>query len=48
MGLELSKMVISCSRVEPNYEGVLMENYGRNGKKIFQLFLGGNGHSSLG
>ena len=48
MGLVLSTMVISCSRVEPNYEGVLMENYGRNGKADFQLFLDDNGQSSLG
>ena len=30
----------SCSRVEPNYEGVLMENYGRNGKSDFKSVLG--------
>ena len=28
-------MMNGCSRVEPNYEGVLMENYGRNGKADF-------------
>lgn len=30
----------SCSRVEPNYEGVLMENYGRNGKSDFKTVTG--------
>ncbi|AQY23006.1 SPFH domain-containing protein [Riemerella anatipestifer] len=30
----------SCSRVEPNYEGVLMENYGRNGKQDFHTVTG--------
>lgn len=29
-----------CSRVEPNYEGVLMENYGRNGKDDFRTVTG--------
>jgi regulator of protease activity HflC (stomatin/prohibitin superfamily) len=30
----------SCSRVEPNYEGVLMTNYGRNGKDDFKSVAG--------
>lgn len=30
----------SCSRVEPNYEGVLMEGYGRNGKSDFKIVTG--------
>lgn len=33
-------LVISCSRVEPNYEGVLMSNYGRNGKSDFTVVTG--------
>lgn len=33
-------MVNSCSRVEPNYEGVLMSNYGRNGKEDFKSVTG--------
>lgn len=33
-------VLASCSRVEPNYEGVLMENYGRNGKSDFQIVTG--------
>jgi regulator of protease activity HflC (stomatin/prohibitin superfamily) len=32
--------VSSCSRVEPNYEGVLMTNYGRNGKTDFTRVTG--------
>lgn len=30
----------SCSRVEPNQAGVLMENYGRNGKSDFSVVSG--------
>lgn len=30
----------SCERVEPNFEGVLMENYGRNGKEDFKTVKG--------
>lgn len=30
----------SCSSVEPNYEGVLMENYGRNGESDFKSVTG--------
>lgn len=30
----------SCSRVEPNYVGVFMENYGKNGKSDFSLQTG--------
>ena len=30
----------SCSRVEPNQAGVLMENYGRNGKSDFTVVSG--------
>jgi len=33
-------LVNSCSRVEPNYEGVLMTNYGRNGKTDFRSVTG--------
>lgn len=32
--------LMSCSRVEPNYEGVLMQNYGRNGKTDFSVVTG--------
>lgn len=30
----------SCERVKPNYQGVLMENYGKNGKPDFKLVKG--------
>ncbi|WP_018676445.1 SPFH domain-containing protein [Riemerella columbina] len=36
----ISVALASCSRVEPNYEGVLMENYGRNGKEDFHTVTG--------
>ena len=32
--------IISCTRVEPNYVGVLMENYGKSGKSDFSLQKG--------
>lgn len=32
--------MISCSRVAPNFEGVLMTNYGRNGMGDFKLVSG--------
>lgn len=38
--LTISLTLFSCSRVEPNYEGVLMENYGRNGKADFHAVTG--------
>jgi regulator of protease activity HflC (stomatin/prohibitin superfamily) len=34
---------IGCNRVQPNYEGVLMRNYGRNGKEDFKLVTGAQG-----
>lgn len=33
----------SCHRVQPNYEGVLMTNYGRNGKVDFKAVTGSQG-----
>ena len=30
----------SCTRVAPNYQGVLMQNYGKNGKSDFSLVKG--------
>jgi regulator of protease activity HflC (stomatin/prohibitin superfamily) len=36
----LTLTIYSCSYVEPNYEGVLMEDYGKNGKKDFSLQSG--------
>lgn len=38
--LMLGVVLASCSRVEPNYEGILMENYGRNGKSDFHVVSG--------
>lgn len=33
-------VLTSCERVAPNYQGVLMENYGKNGKSDFSLQKG--------
>ena len=30
----------SCERVAPNYAGVLMENYGKQGKEDFKIVSG--------
>lgn len=30
----------SCERVAPNYAGVLMENFGKDGKKDFTIVTG--------
>lgn len=30
----------SCSRVAPNFQGVLMEDFGKNGKSDFKLVKG--------
>jgi regulator of protease activity HflC (stomatin/prohibitin superfamily) len=38
--LVLTLTLGSCSSVEPNYEGVLMENYGRNGESDFRPVKG--------
>jgi len=40
MTFMLGLMTISCSRVAPNYQGVLMENFGQNGKSDFTLVKG--------
>jgi len=36
-------LIAACNRVQPNYEGVLMQNYGRNGKPDFKLVIGSQG-----
>jgi hypothetical protein len=33
----------SCNRPEPNYEGVLMTDYGRNGLESFKVVTGAQG-----
>lgn len=38
--ITLTILVASCARVAPNYQGVLMENYGKNGKSDFSLQKG--------
>lgn len=41
--LGLALMVLSCNRPEPNYEGVLMQDYGRNGLESFKVVTGAQG-----
>lgn len=38
--LTITFSITSCSWVKPNYAGVLMENYGKNGKQDFTLVKG--------
>lgn len=38
--IALSLSFSGCSRVEPNQAGVLMENYGKNGKSDFKIVAG--------
>lgn len=38
--LAATAALAACSRVEPNQAGVLMENYGRNGKADFTIVTG--------
>lgn len=38
--LMLSMLTISCSKTNPNYTGVLRENFGRNGKQDFKIVYG--------
>lgn len=33
-------LLSSCERVAPNYQGVLMENYGKSGKSDYSLVMG--------
>lgn len=35
--------LVSCNRPEPNYEGVLMTEYGRNGINSFKVVTGAQG-----
>jgi regulator of protease activity HflC (stomatin/prohibitin superfamily) len=39
----LSLVLFSCNRPEPNYEGVLMTDYGRNGIESFKVVTGAQG-----
>lgn len=38
--LILGLTLVSCSRVAPNHQGVLMENFGQNGKSDYSLVKG--------
>jgi len=39
----LAIVSVSCNRPEPNYEGVLMTDYGRNGIESFKVVTGAQG-----
>lgn len=39
----LAITVLACNRPEPNYEGVLMTDYGRNGIESFKVVTGAQG-----
>lgn len=39
---------IGCNRVQPNYEGVLMTSYGRNGRTDFAVVTGSQGVLGMG
>lgn len=39
----LSIVLFSCNRPEPNYEGILMVDYGRNGLESFSIVTGAQG-----
>jgi len=43
MLLSLGVLLFSCNRPEPNYEGVLMTDYGRDGIKSFKIVTGAQG-----
>ena len=38
--LSVMLLSISCTQVAPNYEGVLMENYGKSGKSDYSIVRG--------
>jgi hypothetical protein len=38
----------SCNRVAPNYEGVLMQNYGQNGRSDYSTVTGNQGVLGMG
>lgn len=40
LSLVVVALFVSCERVAPNYAGVLMENYGKNGKEDFSIVSG--------
>lgn len=43
LAVGLLATLYSCNPVKPNYEGVLMKNYGRNGKEDFTAVTGSQG-----
>ncbi|XAI97281.1 hypothetical protein [Leptolyngbya phage Lbo-JY46] len=43
MSMALLAVFVACNRPEPNYEGVLMTDYGRNGLESFTTVTGAQG-----
>ena len=43
IGIAILGLLTSCNRPEPNYEGVLMTDYGRNGLESFKTVTGAQG-----
>jgi regulator of protease activity HflC (stomatin/prohibitin superfamily) len=41
--LSIATLIVACNPVQPNFEGVLMKNYGRNGYSDFALVTGNQG-----
>jgi regulator of protease activity HflC (stomatin/prohibitin superfamily) len=41
-------LAVACNPVEPNHEGVLMQNYGRNGMSDFSVVTGAQGPLGVG
>lgn len=48
LGILFLTVLISCTRVAPNYYGVLMENYGKNGKSDYSKQQGRVNTSGMG
>lgn len=46
--LSVMASLVACNRPEPNYEGVLMTEYGRNGINSFKIVTGAQGILGLG
>lgn len=48
MALAVAVLFTACNPVSPNFEGVLMQNYGRNGMSDFTLVTGAQGPLGIG
>ena len=41
--LSAAILMVACNPIKPNFEGVMMQNYGRNGMSDFTLVTGNQG-----